>query len=59
MSRISKNDDFHIPFVQNLAFVGLVTVVSMITTHFLLMNYLPKLIKTQQYTTQQSQTQPD
>jgi uncharacterized membrane protein len=57
MSRISRNDDFHIPFIRNLAFVGLVTVVSMITTHFLLMNYLPRLIQTQEYTTQQSQFQ--
>lgn len=59
MSRILKNNDFHIPFIQNLAFIGLVTVVSMITTHFLVVNYLPNLIKNQQYTTQQSQTQPD
>jgi len=55
----SKNDDFHIPFIKNLAFVGLVTVVSMITTHFLLINYLPRLIKAQEYTTQQSQITPD
>jgi uncharacterized membrane protein len=59
MSKLSKNDDFHISFIQNLAFVGLVTVVSMITTHFLVINYLPKLIQTQEYTTQQSQIQPD
>jgi hypothetical protein len=59
MSRISRKDDFHIPFIRNLAFVGLVTIVSMITTHFLLINYLPNLIKNQQYTTQQSQIQPD
>ena len=54
----SKNDDFHIPFIKNLAFVGLVTIVSMITTHFLVINYLPGLIQTQEYTTQQSQFQP-
>jgi len=58
MSRISKNDDFHIPFIQNLAFVGLVTIVSMITTRFLVINYLPSLIKTHIYTTQESQIQP-
>jgi hypothetical protein len=55
----SRFEEFHIPFIKNLAFVGLVTVVSMITTHYLLLNYLPNLIKNQQYTTQQSQTQPD
>jgi uncharacterized membrane protein len=59
MSRISKNDDFHIPFIRNLAFVWLVTIVSMITTHFLVINYLPSLIKTHIYTTQESQIQPD
>jgi uncharacterized membrane protein len=58
MSKISRNDDFHVPFIKNLAFVGLVTIVSMITTHFLVVNYLPKLIQTQEYTIQQSQIQP-
>ena len=57
MSRISKKEDFHIPFIQNLAFIGLVTVVSMITTRFLLLNYLPSLTKTQEYTIQQSYNQ--
>jgi hypothetical protein len=57
MSDFSKNDDFHIPFIKNLAFVGLVTIVSMITTHFLVINYLPSLIKTQEYTIQQSHVQ--
>ena len=58
MSDFSKNDDFHIPFIKNLVFVSLVTIVSMITTHFLVVNYLPKLIQTQEYTIQQSQIQP-
>jgi hypothetical protein len=57
MSNFSRKNDFHIPFIKNLAFVGLVTVVSMITTHYLLLNYLPNLIKTQEYTTQQSYNQ--
>jgi hypothetical protein len=57
MSDFSKNDDFHMPFIKNLAFVGLVTIVSMITTHFLVINYLPALIKTPQYTSQQSHVQ--
>jgi uncharacterized membrane protein len=57
MSNFSRKDDFHIPFIKNLAFVGLVTIVSMITTHYLLLNYLPNLIKTQEYTTQQSYNQ--
>jgi hypothetical protein len=57
MSDFSKNDDFHVPFIKNLAFVGLVTIVSMITTHFLVINYLPILIKTPQYTSHQSHAQ--
>jgi hypothetical protein len=55
MSKISRKDDFHVPFIKNLAFIGLVTIVSMITTHFLLLNYLPNLIKTTTYTSNQSQ----
>ncbi len=55
----SRFEEFHVPFIKNLAFVGLVTVVSMITTHYLLLNYLPNLIQNQQYTTQESQIQPD
>jgi hypothetical protein len=51
-------NEFHIPFIKNLVFVSLVTIVSMITTHFLVVNYLPGLIQTQEYTTQQSQIQP-
>lgn len=58
MSEVSKKDDFHIPFIKNLVFVGLVTIVSMITTHFLVINYLPNLIQNQEYTIQQSQFQP-
>ena len=54
----SKNDDFHMPFIKNLVFVSLVTIVSMITTHFLVVNYLPNLIQNQEYTIQQSHIQP-
>lgn len=59
MSDFSKKDEFHVPFIKNLAFIGLVTVVSMITTHFLVVNYLPNLIQNQEYTIQQSQIEPD
>lgn len=59
MSRISKNDDFHIPFIKHLAIMGLVTIVSMIMTQFFLSNYLPNLIQHSQYTIQQSQIQPE
>jgi hypothetical protein len=58
MSNVKK-DDFHAPFIRNLAFIGLVTIVSMITTHFLLLNYLPSLIKTSSYTSNQSHIQSE
>jgi hypothetical protein len=58
MSDFSRKNEFHIPFIKNLAFIGLVTIVSMITTRYLLVNYLPNLIQNQQYAIQQSQITP-
>lgn len=58
MSNFLEKQEFHISFIKNLAFVGLVTMVCMITTRFLVVNYLPDLIQTQEYTIQQSQIQP-
>jgi hypothetical protein len=49
-----KNGEFHIPFIKNLAFVGLVTIVSMITTRFLLLNYMGSYLKTPEYTSSKS-----
>jgi hypothetical protein len=40
MSRLSKNDEFHIPFIKELAFVGLVTIVSMISVRFFLGSFI-------------------
>jgi hypothetical protein len=59
MSDFSRKDEFHMPFIKNLAFIGLVTIVSMITTRYLLVNYLPNLIQSQEYTIQQSHIQPN
>jgi hypothetical protein len=55
MSRISKNDDFHVPFIMNLAFVGLVTIVSMISARYLLLSYLPTMTNTPTMTHTHSQ----
>jgi len=30
----SKNCEFHMPFIKCLVFIGLVTIVSMISTHY-------------------------
>ena len=53
MSNLKKGE-FHIPFIKNLAFVGLVTIVSMITTRFLLVNYISPYLKTPEYTSSKS-----
>lgn len=54
-SGFCKNEDFHKPFIKNLAFVCLVTIVCMISTRFLLINYLINTKITPTFTTQQSQ----
>jgi hypothetical protein len=41
MSRLSKNDEFHIPFIKELVFVGLVTIVSMISVHYFVGSFMP------------------
>jgi len=50
----SKFEEFHIPFIKNLAFVALVTIVSMIITRFLLINYMGSYLKTPEYTSSKS-----
>lgn len=55
MSKFSKNEDFHIPFLKDLVFVGLVTIVCMISTRFFLLNYLMTTQNTPTFTIQKSQ----
>lgn len=59
MSRISRNDDFHVPFIKNLAFVGLVTIVSMISVRYFLLSYLPIITNTPVIIHTNSQINPD
>jgi len=54
MSRLSKNKDFHIPFIKELAFVGLVTIVSMISVRIFLTNFLPESLKSYTFPPAQS-----
>ena len=54
MSKILKKDEFHVPFIKNLVFIGLVTIVSMITTRFFLVNYIGTYLKTPEYTSSKS-----
>jgi hypothetical protein len=59
MSKISKKEEFHVPFIKNLAFIGLVTIVSMISVRY----FLSFTLKTHQNTPiiqyTQSQIKPD
>jgi len=49
-----KNKDFHQPFLSQLIFVGLVTIVCMISTRFFLLNYLMATQNTPSFTIQKS-----
>jgi len=59
MSRISKKEEFHIPFIKNLVFIGLVTIVSMISVRY----FISFTLKTHQNTPiiqyTESQIKPD
>lgn len=55
MSKFFKKEDFHIPFLKDLVFVGLVTIVCMISTRFFLLNYLMATQNTPTFTIQKSQ----
>jgi hypothetical protein len=50
----TKNKDFHQPFLSQLIFVGLVTIVCMISTKFFLLNYLMTTQNTPSFTIQKS-----
>jgi hypothetical protein len=57
--RKMKKNEFHIPFIKNLLFVGLVTIVSMISVRYFIINYHFSLLKFPEYTTLKSQLYPD
>ena len=50
-----KNNEFHIPFIKNLVFIGLVTIVSMVSVHYFLNNMFIKPSNSLEYTSQKSQ----
>jgi len=59
MSKISKKEEFHVPFIKNLVFIGLVTIVSMISVRY----FISFTLKTHQNTPiiqyTESQIKPD
>lgn len=54
----SKIQEFHEPFIRSLIIVGLVTLVSMISTRYLVGYIISNHYKTHEYTIQESQIKP-
>lgn len=54
MSDSSKKEEFHKPFIKELVFVGLVTIVCIISTRFFLLNYLMTTQNHPSFTVQKS-----
>jgi hypothetical protein len=52
----SKFEEFHVPFIKNLIFVGLVTIVSMVSVHYYLTKSLSLPQQSSTYTSEQSQS---
>ena len=53
----SNMRDFHVPFIQGLVVVGLVTIVSMISARYLVEYSLSNHLSTPVYTSQEFQSQ--
>ena len=47
-------EEFHIPFIKNLVFVGLVTIVSMISARFFIINSFHSISEPPVYTSQEN-----
>jgi hypothetical protein len=54
-----KNDEFHIPFIKSLVFMGLVTIVSMVSVHYFFTNMFLVPSNSPVYTSHQSQNSPE
>jgi hypothetical protein len=50
-----KNTEFHKPFIKNLVFIGLVTIVSMVSVHYFIHNMFIGPSNSLEYTSQKSQ----
>jgi hypothetical protein len=55
----TKIRDFHIPFLQGLVVVGLVTIVSMISARYLIEYTLSPSSQSPIYTSQEFKSQPE
>lgn len=55
----SKKCEFHMPFIKCLAFIGLVTIVSMISTHYFIKSLYSLPSNSTIYTSHQSSDESD
>lgn len=50
----SKFEEFHVPFIKNLVFIGIITLVSMLSTHYFIQNIMSNPSESPQYTSDRS-----
>ena len=50
----SKIEEFHVPFIKNLVFIGVLTLVSMISVHYFIQNTMSNPSESPQYTSDRS-----
>ena len=55
----SKINEFHESFIRSLVFVGLVTLVSMVSAKYIVQYIISSNYKTHEYTIQESQIKPE
>lgn len=55
----SKIEEFHVPFIKNLVFIGLITLVSMVSVHYFIQNTMSYPSESPQYTSDRSEKQSE
>ena len=50
----SKIEEFHVPFIKNLVFIAILTLVSMVSVHYFIQNTMSTPSESPQYTSDRS-----
>lgn len=50
----SKIEEFHVPFINNLVFIAILTLVSMVSVHYFIQNTMSNPSESPQYTSDRS-----
>jgi hypothetical protein len=53
----SKIEEFHIPFIKNLVFIVIMTLVSMVSAHYFIQNTMSYPSESPQYTSDRTQNE--